>query len=484
MNDNHFENKFDTVFKIENMSIKEMERIEDICIQIVDRSGRTICYSKGCEMIEGLKRENVIGKTIPELYTVNVTEDNPYGSIPLTVLKTGKVMKNNHVKFTTSLGNQMNVISSTYPIFSEDSNQVEAAICIFRDIGDYLKMAQTIQKLEKDLAQEKIKRKSNGTIYAFSDVIGKSPATLACIEKSKKAALSTAPIMIFGSTGTGKEVFAQSIHNESLFSTGPFVGVNCSAIPENLLESTLFGTCKGAFTGADETKGLFETAEGGTLFLDEINSMSVNLQAKLLRALETKHVRKVGGNNEIPINVRIISATNQDPIKSVKDGLLRDDFYYRLAVINLFIPDLKNRLDDIPELVRHFLIHHSVVMGKKITEVSPEIYTILFAHKWPGNIRELKHVIDQSLYLADINDTMLEPRHLPNYIIENHTTHSVLSKYEHAPTGSIKDTLLSIERQMILDAFEKHGNNISETARSLGMTRQNLQHKLRTYDIK
>ncbi len=465
------------------MPLKLMETVEDICIQVFDKDSKTLLYSKGCEKIEGLNREAVIGKTIDELYTVKKTRDNPHGSIPLKVLETGQVMKDQHVTFITQSGKEVNVISSTYPIFEDDQVTVSAAICVFRDIGDFLQMAQTIQKLESDLAQEKINRKGNGTIYSFTDIIGQSDRTQHCIQLSKKASQSTAPVLIYGATGTGKEVFAQSIHNESIFGMGPFVAINCSAIPENLLESTLFGTCKGAFTGADETKGLFELAERGTLFLDEINSMSPHLQAKLLRALETKHIRKVGGNQEIPIRVRIISATNQNPLKLVRKGVLRDDFYYRLAVIQLPIPELKHRKEDIPELIQHFIRNHAHIVGKRITGISEETYEILLQHHWPGNVRELKHVIDQSIYLADYKDTILQPHHLPIYLNENGNNKKISPQYQMNRGSDIKTTLQVIEKQIILDELVKNKNNISQTAKALGMTRQNLQHKLKNYQV-
>ena len=418
---NNQSNKKGETHGLLNFSIKEIENIEDICIHIVDSESRTICYSKGCEKIEGQKKEYVTGKTINELYTFNENKINPHGSIQLKVLQTGNVMKNNRVKYRTFKNKEIEVISSTYPVFSKDTSKVEAAICVFRDIGDYVKMANTIQKLENDLANEKIGKRKNGTIYQFVDIIGSSELILKCIGLAKKTSDINVPVLIIGATGTGKEVFAQSIHNESSHANGPFVALNCSAIPENLLESTLFGTCKGAFTGATETKGLFELAKGGTLFLDEINSMNLKLQSKLLRVLENKTIRKVGGNIEIPINARIMSATNQDPLLAIQEKQMRADLYYRLAVISLTLPDLKDRKEDILELVNFFILGHSKIFQKMITGISKETYDILLNHNWPGNIRELKHIIEQAMYTADFGDTQLKPSHLPLYIVENYS---------------------------------------------------------------
>jgi arginine utilization regulatory protein len=468
----------------QKLPLSAIEAVEDICIHIVDKEGRTICYSKGCEKIEGEKRENIIGKTIEELYTFDEIKDNPHGSIQLKVLETGEIMKNNHVMYTSKNNKSVDVISSTYPVFSDDESEVIAAVCVFRDIGDYMKMATTIQKLKNDLHTEKIAHRNNGTVYSFKDVICASASMDECIHVAKKAAKNFAPIMIIGSTGTGKEVFAQSIHNESIVSKGPFVAINCSAIPENLLESTLFGTCKGAFTGAVENVGLFESAKDGTLFLDEINSMDLNLQAKLLRSLETKTIRKVGGNEEIPIKVRIISATNQDPLQAVKDKKIRADFYYRLAVISLDIPDLKDRKEDISKLVDSFILSNASVLGKQISKISDEAFNVLLEHNWPGNIRELKHVIDQALYLSDFNETLIKTQHLPKYLFVNYSKKKHLSKYLSKQKDNLKDTMKDIEKHIILDAFENSDKNITQTAQKLGMTRQNMQHKLKTYGIR
>lgn len=472
--------------EIQNLSITQMEMIEDICIQVFDDEGHILAYSKGCEMIEGMKKESVIGRTIDEVYTIEKSEANPYGSIPLTVLKTGKVMKNNHVKFTPSNGKKVEVISSTYPVFSDNQSTIIGAICVFRDIGDYILMADTIQKLQNDLAAAKASSRNNGTIYSFSDIIGSSHSLQECINLARRASKNMAPVMITGATGTGKEVLAQSIHNESSHGFGRFVAINCSAIPENLLESILFGTCKGAYTGATETKGLFETAEGGTLFLDEINSMSMALQSKLLRALETKMIRKVGGNVEIPINVRVISATNQDPLQAIREKKIRADLYYRLAGLVLIIPELKHRKEDIPVLSNHFIRQHSQNLGKNITAISQEAYQILLEHDWPGNVRELKHTIDQAIYYADQGEAIIGPEHLPKYILDDYSKKSSHSKYlRHvSDSNSLKETLSRIERDIILETYQSCNGNISETARQMGITRQNLQHKLRAYEIK
>jgi len=465
------------------LPLNTIESVEDICIHVVDDEGRTICYSKGCEKIEGQSKENILGKTLEELYTFANNPDNPHGSIQMKVLETGNVMKNQHVKYTSQNGRDVDAISSTYPVFNDDKSKVLAAICVFRDIKDYVSMANRINKLEHELLSAQTKTRKNGTIYDFKDIIGNSKVIKNCIKESKRASKSNTPILIYGKTGTGKEVFAQSIHNNSFYSKGPFIGINCSAIPENLLESTLFGTCKGAYTGAEETDGLFQAATNGTLFLDEINSMSKNLQAKLLRVLETNTVRKVGKNIEIPVNARIISATNEDPIDAVKKNVLRPDLYYRLAGITITLPSLTERRKDIKDLVDFFIVNQSRILGKKIDDISENAYKILLAHNWPGNVRELKHVVDHALNIADLNSTIIQNHNLPKYLCENNANNLKTKNYS-LDGKDLKSKLKNIEKELIIEAYEKNEENISQTARNLGTTRQNIQHKLKDYGLR
>ena len=441
----------------ESLPVKAIERIEDVCIHVVDNTGKIVCYSKGCEKIENMKHEDVIGKDSHTLY--NYVENE---SMQDYVLKTGKKVQDVHVKYESPSGKLADVISSTYPIFSADGQKnVEAAICIYRDISDYMHMAKTIDKLQNDLKNQQLK--DNGTQFTFKDVVGSSVATLECVRQGKIAAQTNAPILLAGPTGTGKEVFAQSIHNDSSRAHNPFVAINCSAIPENLLESTLFGTVKGSFTGAVDAKGLLETARGGTLFLDEINSMNMTLQSKLLRVLETKRYRKVGGNKELDMDVRVLSALNQDPLEAVDEGR-----------------------SDIMELVQSFLSSEAVAMGKSLYQVSDEAADILLGHDWPGNIRELKHTVTHAIYMAQYQDTVLTTDLLPSYIKKNHTEKKLHDKFlaDRENDSDLKSTLNRIEKQILNEVLINNDFNISKSAKELGISRQNLQYKLKVYQIK
>ncbi|MBC3900254.1 sigma-54 interaction domain-containing protein [Acetobacterium malicum] len=460
--------------------IQDVERIEDVCIHVVDSEGKIVCYSKGCELIENMKREDVIGKNMSDIYDYLENE-----SMESLVLKTGKKVQDVHVKYTSPSGKIADVISSTYPIFSrKDPLKVAAAICIYRDISAYIHMSSTIKKLQSDLNTQQTK--NNGTQFTFKDIIGTSPNLLECIHHAQIAAQNTAPILIAGPTGTGKEVFAQSIHNASAQANRPFVAINCSAIPENLLESSLFGTVKGSFTGAVDSVGLLETAEGGTIFLDEINSMNLELQSKLLRVLETGKYRKVGGHKEISANVRLLSALNQDPLKAIEENRLRADLFYRLAVFSIHLPALKDRKQDIISLSRTFLTTEASAMGKQLFTISLSAQEILLSHDWPGNIRELKHAITHAIYIAQYQDTILTPDLLPAYLRKNISDKKIYEKYLSASIDdkNLKNTLSKIEKQMIIDVLQANDHNISKSARDLGISRQNLQYKIRLHGIK
>jgi two-component system NtrC family response regulator len=283
-------------------------------------------------------------------------------------------------------------------------------------------------------------------------------------------------VLITGESGTGKELLAKGIHYNSKRAGGPFVAVNCAAIPENLIESELFGHTKGSFTGAvRDREGKFEQADGGTLFLDEIGDLRIDLQAKILRALQERQVDRVGGSKPIPVDARVIAATNRDVEKAVKDGLLREDLYYRLSVVTLRMPPLRERRDDIPVLVSHFLKKFNRDAGADIEE---EALAALKAYGWPGNVRELENVIERAsvlkrgtvITLADLPDKLKQERKGIDSIILN------------LPDEGI--ALEDLEKSLILKALEKHNNNQTRAAEYLGITRPTLIYRLEKYGLK
>ncbi len=455
--------------------LKALDVLEE-GIQMIDSSGRTILYTRGCEQIEHSKSDYVIGKHISEAY-----ELDDETSVLLKVLKSGITTKNHHTSYITSQGKRADIITNTYPIF--DNGKIIAAVSVNRDITKVGELTNKIIKLQKDLYSDQQKRHkhANGTIFSFDDIIGESDTIKQTIDIAKKFAQGFSSVFIQGETGTGKELFAQSIHNYSSRAKGPFVAVNCAAIPESLLEGILFGTRKGSFTGAEDKRGLFEEAHEGTLFLDEINSMSMLLQTKLLRVLQSKTVRRLGGNKEIQVNPRIISATNVDPIESIAKNNLRNDLYYRLAVTTLVIPPLRERLNDIPVLTKCFIEKNNKLLGKHIQNISEDVHEVFNRYNWPGNVRELEHAIEHALNIAESSDITLGFQHLPPHLREkfSHKHHF----YKDYKVESLQQTLFDIERDIITQELNNNNYNITKTAKSLGVSRQHLQYRLKRLNI-
>ncbi len=438
-------------------------------IHIVDSEGRTIFYSKGLEKIEHSKSNQVVGKHISEAYMLD--EES---SVLLKVLKTGIAVKNYETTYMTSKGKTISITTNTYPIY--DNGTIVAAVSVNKDTTNRKTMTETICRLQKQLYSRQQPYK-NGTQYSFRDIIGNSEALQKSLQIARMAAVNLSPILIQGETGTGKELFAQSIHNQSPRLNGPFVAVNCAAIPETLLESILFGTTRGAFTGAEDKPGLFEEADKGTLFLDELSSMSMLLQSKLLRVLERKTIRRVGGNKEIPVNPRIISAINMDPLEAMNRDLLRRDLFYRLAVVTINIPPLRERRSDIPLLTKHFIDRANKIMGKNVRETDDEVARVFARYNWPGNVRELQHAIEHAMNLVDNRGTILKVNHLHSRFLTK--CDAPLPHLINPENQDLKSVMCRLERNIIAQALEDNRGNISRAAEKLGVSRQHLQYRMK-----
>jgi DNA-binding NtrC family response regulator len=307
--------------------------------------------------------------------------------------------------------------------------------------------------------------------YHFRDMVSKSPAMQAMFDLARTAARSASTILILGESGTGKELLARAVHAESPRVNAPFVAVSCAALTETLLESELFGHEKGSFTGAVARRvGKFEAAHGGTLFLDEIGDVSSKLQLDLLRVLEDRRFFRVGGSNPISVDVRIIAATNRDLTKAVEGGDFRDDLFYRLNVIPITIPPLRERLEDIPLLVEHFLEHLSAEMNKRVESISAEAMRLLMSHAWPGNVRELRNILERGMVVA--SGSVIQAADLGLLPIA-----PVLSGRE-GPAS-----LEEVERRHIAGVLHLTEGNISQAARILGIDRATLYNKMRRYQI-
>ncbi len=296
------------------------------------------------------------------------------------------------------------------------------------------------------------------------------------IEIMKQVSNSKATIMIYGETGTGKELAAQVIHNLSDRKDKPFIKVNCAAIPENLLESELFGYEKGAFTGANNSKpGRFELADGGTIFLDEIGDITPLMQVKLLRVIQEKEFERLGGIRTIKVDVRIVAATNRNLEELVKYGTFRQDLFYRLNVVPITLPALRERKEDISQLVQYFLKKSSIISNRNVKEVSDEAFKLLSRYNWPGNIRELENVIERCVVI--INSNVINAEALPEYIIN--FNESALDK----DIGDLNKAVDSAEKTMIIKALKECGGNRTKTSELLGISRRSLHRKIIKYSI-
>ncbi len=306
--------------------------------------------------------------------------------------------------------------------------------------------------------------------YQFENIIAKSSKMRQVIEAIKVVAKSNATVLITGESGTGKELIARATHSQSYRKDKPFIAVSCAALPESLLESELFGHEKGAFTGAHaQRKGKFEVANRGSLFMDEIGEMSANIQVHLLRVLEEKEFTRVGGNEPIKVDVRVISATNKDIKKAVANGQFREDLYYRLNVVPIELPPLRERKEDIPLLAQHFLKKFAVENQKEIIGFSPETTDFLLKYEWPGNVRELENAIERAVILTK-----------NSYIEATDLAQENLLMAHSAPSGR---SLKEVERERILNVLNETSGNRSETARILGISRATLYNKLREYEL-
>ena len=365
-------------------------------------------------------------------------------------------------------------------------NEIFAANCLPITVGDEvhgavlnLQGSSEIHTMESNLR----KRIANGysAKNSFDDIIGQSRVLL----DAKKKALTYAPVdstvMIYGESGVGKELFAQSIHNNSLRRNQPFVAINCAALPESLLESELFGYVKGAFTGArsEGKAGIFELAHNGTIFLDEIGEMSVALQARLLRVIQEKEIMRLGDSKVISVNVRVLAATNKNLLEEIKKGNFREDLYYRLCVLVLRLPPLRERKEDIPELVQHFTKHYSIKYSRNIDYVSPEALELLQKFSYPGNIREFSNLIERTIVLSHRKFIGVEE--------VQRALNEEFSNYIHTDTEpSVDPEILMIndEKSRLLDALLKADGNREKAAKLLGICRTTLWKKLKEYDIK
>lgn len=455
-------------------------RIEE-GIHVIDESGKTVIYNSAMVEIEGLEAEQVIGKHLLEVFPSLNNET----STLIKVLKTGKTIEQFKQSYLNLKGKKISTINTTLPII--EKSKIIGAIEIAKNITNVSNLSEQIIKLQERLIEPVKSEKKIKKHFTFDNIIGNDKDFIKAIAFAKRACKTSSSVLIYGDTGTGKELFAQSIHYGSERKDKPFIGQNCAALPENLLESILFGTSKGSFTGAVDRPGLFEQANGGTLFLDEINSMSLPLQAKLLRVLQEGYIRRVGGLKDIPIDVRIIAATNENPIEAIEKKSIRKDLYYRINVISINIPPLKKRKEDIAALIDYFIRYYNKKLNKDVWMISEELLEAFLKYSWPGNVRELENFIESAMNMV-LEEHVIKKEHLPSYVEELmmqneslNTESQAINKFE--DFGNLADYLEDIEKEIIESYLNKNKFNITRTSKELGVSRQNLQYKMKKFKL-
>ena len=457
-------------------------------MHIVDSSGTSIVYNEEMAKLEKISVKDVLGKPFREAFSF-IPESQ---STLYRALKYNEATINKEQTYLNVYGKQVTTINSTMPI--EVDGKVIAAIEVAKDITNIKNMSDTILELQEssmtydefeeadESGESKLDKYGNPKIkkYTFDSLIGKNPKFREEVAIAGRAAKTDATVLIYGETGTGKELFAQSIHYGGSRKKKPFLAQNCAALPESLLEGILFGTAKGGFTGAVDRAGLFEQANGGTLLLDEVSAMPYELQGKLLRVLQEDYIRRVGGEKDIPVDVRIIATINEPAEKLIEEGALRKDLYFRLNIVNLHIPPLRERKEDIPVLAERFIQKNNARYGKEIWMISDKALDKLQQYDYPGNVRELENIIMAAISLAD-NEHVLTDKDIKINRSYSHTSPLVSEFSREAST--LSEYLGNIERTVIQQHLVRNEGNVTKTANDLGMVRQNLQHKIKKYGL-
>lgn len=449
--------------KLQNQALKII--FEDIaeCIVMVDSCGYIMMMNEPYANFLGMKPEEAIGKHVADVI------DNT--RLPVAV-KTGQAEIGEIQKIQGHYA-----VTSRIPILK--NNEIVGAIgkVIFKDISEVKALYEKLKitKMELNKYKERLRRMKDHC-FTLDNIIGKNIKMQELKNTVAKVANTNSTVLITGESGTGKEIFANAIHQLSDRRDNSFVKINCAAIPENILESELFGYEEGAFTGSRKggKKGKFEVADRGTIFLDEIGDMSFHMQSKILRVLQEQEIERIGGNAVKKIDVRIIAATNQNLQKKIKKGEFREDLFYRLNVVPIKLPPLRERVDDIPLLCDFFIKKYNDKFGIYIEKIEEEAMYYLTKYSWPGNIRQIENVIERAYNFVD--GRVIQVKHLPEEILYN-------SKNKISSSGSLNKILDTIEKRIIIQTLKTYNGNKTKTANVLGISRASLYQKIKKHNI-
>lgn len=451
-------------------------------LTITDANGVITYYNDVQGRIDGLTRDEVIGKHISDVYVPSLDR-----SPTLAVLRTRQPIYDMFLIYETNAGRVVNSTHTVLPLFQGD--RIIGSVCLIFP----LVLTDPHPREDGPEARESVQ---------FGNLIGSSPAFRASINAALAAADSPSSVLIYGETGSGKELLARKLHEHSHRFDKSYVAINCSAIPVTLLEGILFGSVKGAFTGAQNSSGLFEEAQGGTIYLDEVDSMPMELQPKLLRVIQERRVRRVGAIKEHKVDIKIISSFSGDPLKAIRAGRVRADLFYRLGVVIIQVPPLRDRLSDLPGLVSFFINKHTAILKKKTNGLAPEVMAKFKNYKWPGNVRELENVIEGALNMIREGET-IGLAHLPQYFRADslapaepalaappsqpmEESWSVNFRTRSEPTGldgDERDDRPRIGRREIAEALTRSRGSLTEAANHLGLSRQVLAYRMKKYGL-
>jgi len=441
----------------EERSLKIILDNLDVGIFTIDKGSRITFFNTAAERISGFNRREILGEPCASI--LGGEKAREVCAMQDTIVD-GQPRSSRQGKMRIRDGGSI-PIRANYMALRNEKGTIVGGLTTFHD----LTLVQQLKQAMRDR-------------YTFHDMIGKSPAMQKIFEMINVVATTDATILIEGATGTGKDLLAKVIHSASRRFARPFVKVNCAAIPDNLLESEMFGYVKGAFTGAERDKtGRFQEANGGTIFLDEIGDLPLALQAKLLRVLEDKEFYRLGSRHTVKVNVRIISASNRNLENLVAKRLFREDLYYRLNLFQIELPELRDRKVDLPILIGHILRRLSTASGGRLPEVSEKVMEILLNYHYPGNVRELENILEHALIICQ--EESFQPRHLPEYLQVRRTTRKSPAKKSLRALEVSDDE----ERDKIISVLQQHNGHRAETARALSMDRTTLWRKIKKHGI-
>ncbi|CDQ39713.1 MULTISPECIES: sigma 54-interacting transcriptional regulator [Virgibacillus] len=454
----------------ENTDLKEIKTMleaiiysSDEAISVADENGLGIMINPAYTRITGLEEADVIGKPA----TTDISEGE---SMHLKVLQTRRGVRGATMKVGP---NKKEVYVNVAPVIVD--GKMKGSVGVLHDISE-------IQALTSELKRARQIIRNLEAKYTFDDIIGNSTEMKLALEQAKVGAKTPATVLLRGESGTGKELFAHAIHNESDRKHHKFIRVNCAAIAESILESELFGYEEGAFSGAKAggKKGLFEEANFGSIFLDEIGELSLNMQAKLLRVLQENEIVRVGGTEPIAINVRIITATNINLEKAIMAKTFREDLYYRLNRLPIFIPTLQERLSDLPLLADHIILKINQDYGRNVHSISNEVLDVLKHYHWPGNIRELENILGRAMIYMDMNEEVIKQKHLPNLLGKSNEKEMVQMTEQN---NSLQTAVENYEKQYIKRIYKSNNYNKTKTAKDLNISIRSLYYKMDKYEI-